>query len=522
MPYLVKYIFVALTVVAFASCAGQDSATSRPHDGTFKSNYPDGTLELEVSYKGGTRAIRYFYPSGKLHTEVDTAGNYHQYFEDGTLAMEFTEKDGKKIGEEKIYYSNGKLNSVLKYDDGVCYHRDAYYGDGVLMSACDIVRQPKRREICQSFYKSGKPQRVTDADGHYTLFHENGVVKQDFLYRGDTLVEKREFYATGSPKNITRYNGIQIKECGLCNLQEDLTYYADGVVKDSCYTVKPPDWDGETRRGVVKACKQFYEDGALKSEPIYRNGELSETKMYYPSGKLKEHKVYQGAGGEQKVVSETRYNAEGLVSHSCFMSVVNRKVCNRFGSEGQPVMLYSERDGKLEEKTFFANGNVKSVQIDSSIGKLSYTLYDMEGAVLRSCTTLHRGEKSYDVCNTYGKDGSPQELRTVKGDTIFEQRFFKEKLLTQCAILWYGDSSAQYCKSFRPDGALRDSTVEVRQKGYYSRHGYTCDEKGNFIHYVEDVVIQKGDLYIEDAKYCKVVEGEIVDCKEEHFRRGEE
>lgn len=521
MPYFVKYIFVALTAVAFACCAGKDSTASGPRDGSFKSHYPDGSLELEVSYRNGARVIRHFFPSGKLHTEVDTAGNYRQYFENGTLAMEFTEKDGKKIGEEKIYYSNGKLNSVLKYNDGVCYHRDGYYDDGVLKSACKIVRDLKRREICQTFYKSGKPHMVTDDDGHYTLFYENGNVEKSFVYRGDTLVEERSNYATGQPKWIKKYNGASVKECGLCNLQEDLTYYADGVVKDSCYLVKKPDGDGKTQRGVVKACKQFYEDGALKSEPIYRNGELSETKMYYPSGKLKEHKVYQGAGGEQKVVSETRYNAEGLVSHSCFMSVVNRKVCNRYGPEGRPVVLYSERDGKLEEKTFFANGNVKSVQIDSSIGKLSYTLYDMEGAVLRSCTTLHRGENSYDVCNIYNKDGSPQELRTVRGDTIFEQRFSNEKLLAQCTILWGGDRSEQYCKTFRSEGVLRDSTVEIRRKDYYSRHGYTCDEKGIFIHYFEDVVVQKENQYIEDSKYCRVVDGEIVDCKEDHIRRDE-
>jgi antitoxin component YwqK of YwqJK toxin-antitoxin module len=103
---LLKYFLAVCILFLLVSCAllGGDGTKNVP-DGCFRSHYPEGPLELEVCYEKGTRVspIRHFYPSGKLHTEVDTAGNYRQYFEDGTLAMEFTEKNGKKIGDEKIY-----------------------------------------------------------------------------------------------------------------------------------------------------------------------------------------------------------------------------------------------------------------------------------------------------------------------------------------------------------------------------------------------------------------------------------
>ena len=526
MLFILRNVFFLLLFLALVGCAGQDKAVLE-RNGAARNYYPDSTLEIEVVYKNGVRtSIRHFYPSGKLHTEVDSAGNYRQYFENGTLAMEFTEKEGKKIGDEKIYFSNGKPKSILKYKDGVCYHRDDYHNNGSIASACKIVRSPERREICQTFYKSGKPKTVTDDDGHYTDYYENGKVKRDFVYRGDTLVEEREYYETGTPKELTRYNGVRIKGCvGRCNWSENISYYANGKIQDSCYMDKPLDWDGKSGRGIVRVCKKFYENGNLSEEPVYRNAKLVEKKKYYSSGMLKEHeffgekglvekKEYYPSGTLYKYVvyedgrsykqfSQVSYYKNGLVRDSCFNVDSSYKksfggnVCNYFSHEGIPRELYIEKEGSLLKQTFHDDGKLESSDVYGAVGKLAYTRYFEDGSVRDSCFLLRRGGEYRDVCKKYGKGRSLSLLQILKGDTIYEKRYLEEKLMSECAIVWNGSHDEESdCKSYNRDGSLRDSTINKIKKDFIFRQYFRCDEKGKYVRAFEEKHFIK-----EDGRY---------------------
>lgn len=508
MFFILRNVFFLLLFLALVGCAGQDK-TAPMRNGAARNYYPDSTLEIEVVYKNDVRtSIRHFYPSGKLHTEVDSAGNYRQYFENGTLAMEFTEKDGKKIGDEKIYFSNGKPKSILKYKDGVCYHRDDYHDNGSIASACKIVREPERREICQTFYKSGKPKTVTDDDGHYTDYYESGKVKRDFVYRGDTLVEEREYYETGTPKELTRYNGVRIKGCvGRCNWSENISYYANGKIQDSCFMEKPIDWDGKSGRGIVRVCKKFYENGNLSEEPVYRNAKLVEKKKYYLSGVLKEHEffgekglvekkeyypsgtlykyvVYEN-GRSYKQFSQVSYYKNGLVRDSCFnvdscyKKSFGGNVCNYFSHDGIPRERYVEKEGSLLKQTFYDDGKLESSDVYGAVGKLAYTRYFEDGSVKDSCFLLRRGGERRDICKKYGENGSLSLLQTLKGDTIYEKKFNKEILMSECAIVWNGSKDEEsVCKSYTQDGNLRDSVIKKDKKEISSYRRFFRDTNG--------------------------------------------
>lgn len=526
MFFVLRNVFFLLFFLALVGCAGQDKAVPQ-RDGAARDYYPDGTLGAEVVYKKGVRtSIKHFYPSGKLHTEVDSAGNYRQYFEDGTLAMEFTEKDGKKIGDEKIYYSNGKPKSVLKYKDGKCYHRDDYYNNGAIESACNIARMPRWREDCQTFYKSGTPKVVTDNDGHNTYYYENGKVKQDFVYRGDTLVEDREYYETGNPKRITRYDGIRVKGCVWpCNLSEEISYYANGKIKDSCYIDKPLDWDGISRQEMARVCRNFYENGNVSEEPVYRDAKLIEKKKYYLSGVLKEHeffgekglvekKEYYPSGTLYKYVvyedgrsykqfSQVSYYKNGLVRDSCFNVDSSYKksfsgnVCNYFSHDGIPRVRYVEKEGSMLKQTFYDDGKLESSDVYGAVGKLAYMRYFEDGSVRDSCFLLRRGGEYRDVCKKYGKGRSLSLLQTLKGDTIYEKRYLEEKLMSECAIVWNGSHDEESaCKSYNRDGSLRDSTINKRKKDFIFRHYFRCDEKGKYVRAFEEKHFIK-----EDGRY---------------------
>lgn len=526
MLFILRNVFFLLLFLALVGCAGQDK-TAPMRNGAARNYYPDSTLEIEVVYKNDVRtSIRHFYPSGKLHTEVDSAGNYRQYFENGTLAMEFTEKDGKKIGDEKIYYSNGKPKSILKYKDGVCYNRDDYHNNGSIASACKIVREPERREICQTFYKSGKPKTVTDDDGHYTDYYESGKVKRDFVYRGDTLIEERKYYETGTPERIMRYNGVRIKGCvGRCNWSEDISYYTNGKIQDSCYMDKSLDWDGKSGRGIVRVCKKFYENGNLSEEPVYRNAKLVEKKKYYLSGELKEHeffgekgpvekKEYYPSGTLYKYVvyedgrsykqfSQVSYYKNGLVRDSCFNVDSSYKksfggnVCNYFSHEGIPRELYVEKEGSLLKQTFYDDGKLESSDVYGAVGKLAYTRYFEDGSVRDSCFLLRRGGEYRDVCKKYGKGRSLSLLQTLKGDTIYEKRYHEEKLMSECAIVWNGlHDEESTCKSYNRDGSLMGLIINKSKKDFILHQGFRCDEKGKCVRAVEE----KHSIE-EDGKY---------------------
>ena len=519
--------FVLFVVALFLlSCAGKDSSANKLRHGTFKSHYPDGTLELEVRYENGIRVspIRHFYPSGKLHTEVDTAGNYRQYFEDGTLAMEFMEKNGKKIGDEKIYYSNGFLNSVLKYNDGVCFLREGYFDNGVLSSSCKIMREPKRHEICQTFYKSGKPRRVTGNDGKYTLYHENGNVERDFVYREDTLVEDRVSYPSGSLREIKKYNGPIPKNCEYCTLESKISYYDGGKIKDSCYVEKPTDWDGVTARGLVLACRQFYENGNVKIAPVYSNAKLVETREYYSSGALKNYKAYDIKNAKEKTIVDIRYRKDGTISDSCFMTALERMACSSFDLDGKPKILFSEKDGILMHQVFYADGSLKSMSKSNADGELFHINYNVHGSVVDSCYRLFRNKDWREICKVYETDGSLKLSQTSNGDTIYEKRYYNEMLTSECKIVWNGSHDEEsICKSYSRNGFLNDSTIKVVKKDYSSEFRFGCDNEGTFDRYSEKILQEENGSHVSsDNKYCKIVGGKMVDCKEEHWRGREQ
>ena len=517
-----KYLVTLFILLLLAACAAQDEPRKKVQDGLTKSHYPDGTPEIETLYDKGTRvSIKHFYPSGQLHTEIDSLGNYRQYFADGTLAMEFTEKDGKKIGDEKIYYSTGSLRSILKYKDGICFLREDFYENGTMSSSCKIVREPKRHEICQTFYKSGNRRMVTADDGRHTFYHESGALEKESVYRGDTLVEERENYPSGIPKRITKYNNLVPKGCRYCALETDVSYYGNGNMMDSCYVEKPLSWDGKTDKGLFRACKKFYENGNVKKSPVYENGNLLESKEYYSSGELEKYVAYNGFGPEGNAIVEIRYRKDKMVTDSCFVSL-GRMVCNRYRNDGSPSILYEEKDGVQRVQKFHANGKVESSTYYGVDGEIARAHYDIKGALRDTCLSLYHEKDRFDVCSYYETDGTPRTIQALEGDTIFEKRFYKEQLMSECAIIWRGkEDELRRCKSYYKNGVLRDSSIKIHKPDSIFYQTYGCDKEGKFDRYAENRYRRNGNVEQNDDRYCKIVNGELVDCREEHRRREE-
>ena len=43
-----------------------------------------------------------------------------QYYSNGNIEIEWTEKNDKIHGEWKLYFENGEIRKKSKYEDGVC------------------------------------------------------------------------------------------------------------------------------------------------------------------------------------------------------------------------------------------------------------------------------------------------------------------------------------------------------------------------------------------------------------------
>lgn len=487
-------------------------------DGWFRTYYSEGQLELEVNYENGLRIspIRHFYPSGQLHTEVDTDGNYHQYFEDGTLAMEFTEKNGKKIGEEKIYYSNGSLNSVLKYRDGECYWRDDYHRNGVIRSSCKILRGTKRerREICNSFDTLGRPIRVTADDGRYVEYHENGTVKKDFVYHGDTLAEEREYYPSALPKEIVKYADYYIGKSMRPAIATKVSFYENGKMKDSCYVERTSNFDPKTGRGLVHVCKTFYENGNPEKVPLYVDGVIQQKTEYYPTGIVKLRQKYALSDNHERPVEEVRFFTNGLVMDSCFTGPFGRQVCNRFTPESKPKILFSDINGMQRFLSYYDNGMLREYNLADTVGELNVVRYYESGTMKDSCWTMKVGNNRNKICNWYDEDGLPKTLRTVQKDTIYEKHFKKDTLIIDCKKVWMSrDDEENYCNFYKTRGGPFSET-RIKKPNYEYVQRNQMDEQGKRTKFSEKTYRQNDKEIIVEYRNCDVENDSLINCKQ--------
>lgn len=145
-------------------------------------------------------------------------------------------------GSEKTYWENGKLKSVLRYQDGKLNGECRwYYSDGKLLMQAEYQDDMK--------------------NGHLVRWHQNGILEEDCWYKAGQLDSVCRSYAA---------NGMLIAE----------THYDDGKL------------NGDYRK--------WYDNGQLFQEGQYKEGMMDgDWYIFYPEGQLASMAHYDKGKGKQ-------------------------------------------------------------------------------------------------------------------------------------------------------------------------------------------------------------------------------
>lgn len=143
----------------------------KPVSGIVKYRLNDGSQGEENLKNGKSHGkARIYWPNGKLRIET--------YFTDGII----------KDAVEKIYYDNGKLESVKKYIDGKPFEKKDYWENGNL-------KHDLHYEI--SKLRPGEMVLV----GENKSYHENGMLREVSYFEDEKQIKHEIYNEDGSQKS---------------------------------------------------------------------------------------------------------------------------------------------------------------------------------------------------------------------------------------------------------------------------------------------------------------------------------
>ncbi len=149
---------------------------------TYKNNHIDGAAK--IFYETGGLAEEGFWRTNRW------IGEYHYYKPSGTLAYEwYFDENGRRTGEQKYYYDNGKLRLSGIWDDGKEVGRiTEYYENGKVRLESDWI--------------NGK------SDGVMREYAENGNLKAEYVFHDGIYdaSKSRIFYENKKQNNNTIVN----------------------------------------------------------------------------------------------------------------------------------------------------------------------------------------------------------------------------------------------------------------------------------------------------------------------------
>jgi len=263
-------------------------ASSEPYTGLVY-RYDDELLSAELNFKNGLQdGIQKYYDfDGALkriqHIKNNHHGLYKTYYPNGQLKEEGNYEHGSSPFGTKIhqrYYPNGQIETLVENDFELEYYENGqlhtytnypagskknYYQDGTLEYESDII---DGEQIYKHYYPSGKIKIEGKKIIHTTSFPDNPL--QPILIRTTNgKTEKLKIPHTYSKLDVEKF----FKEGK-----------HDGILRE------------------------YYENGQIKVEKNYQNGELIEIKAYDDNGQLlseEEYKAREKAQEEEERVRLT-------------------------------------------------------------------------------------------------------------------------------------------------------------------------------------------------------------------------
>jgi len=325
-------------------------------DNTYKYNYKTMVWDgpYEEYYENGTIKIKGTNRDGKAN------GTHYMYDENGQIKMEISYVEGIKSGPYRSYYENGQLEYKAEARHGEFYGPyEKYSEDGKLIEQgtiesdiVDLFDSPDQAECSKT-----KVKRVED---------ESSILYKGELFTGVVSGYCLEGRATSSKDQYFIYSVKNGKKDGPYVMYHELkiqiaskTYFKNGI------------WDGPY--------VMYHENGIIRLEVSYVNWEMD---GYY---------------------QENYYNGQ-----------VKEQGSYKYGKKDGPYFSY-HKNGQLSSKTLFVNGEkdglyeeyrrdgsliAQELREDGNYYQNSY--YHLNG-ILETLNTLENGKRV--LCEEYDENG---------------------------------------------------------------------------------------------------------------------
>jgi antitoxin component YwqK of YwqJK toxin-antitoxin module len=306
-------------------------------NGVIKEYYENGKVKSEYAMQDGISdgISAEYYESGKLKAETTykagmKVGVANEYYEDGTLASETPYKDGKINGIFKSYYANGKINREVPYkNDSGEGTAKGYFESGKIKMEGNLLRGGILDGVLKEYYENGKmkaetPFKKGSIDGEMKINYEDGHINwimpysnnkpngiaQEFDEKGKVKEEYPCMAGKEKPLDFTRKQDAQnlliaeIKQGRwLDYLDADHKVTSDTNAPVYCLTIYICGFEYGIKRyyshkGILMSAdpylqgklngigKEYYEDGKVKAENTYYDGDFIKSKKYDRNGNV--------------------------------------------------------------------------------------------------------------------------------------------------------------------------------------------------------------------------------------------
>lgn len=262
-------------------------ATAEPYE-TFEQG-------IRRQYDGAGRLLREF--------QVDAAGNLHgdlrEFYSTGTVRYQMAHVDGRRMGLEKFYRTDGGLSRIAWIDaNGRERAAASFLADGQL-SNLQCGHRPLLEELDRQWCGfAGQPSEVV-------LHGEHGPVRQESWLLGE-LQRRDELDEWGRLRSSFR----------LIN-DEQLTvrYFPNGQLKaESTFRGRGRNQAEGLREGRER---EWAENGQLVQETVWKQGHITHSTQWYPNGELKERRFVKPGteATSQPVLRVEHYWENGKLSY---------------------------------------------------------------------------------------------------------------------------------------------------------------------------------------------------------------
>lgn len=167
----------------------------------------------------------------------------------------------------------------------------------IACSPSDIEQIETKNESGQVVERFSRRKKDFAKEGRYQAFYPNGTVREEAIFRGDSLDGEHKFFYENGTVEIIEHRQMGRFEGKFQDFYESGTLKSEGEYRQNAMTGP---WRFLYKSGVVKELvefrdneengpfKEFYENGVLKTEGNYQNGdnEHGELKLYDAAGQL--------------------------------------------------------------------------------------------------------------------------------------------------------------------------------------------------------------------------------------------